>query len=118
MSAKIEGADWSASLTLQATYQNGVVAIAGQDGQVRQIQLRVINPSGTGDYPIGANATTTLTTGVSQNDIYSASIVAGSGSVSFTKLSSTEAEGSFSFTARNTAGATKSVTNGSFSVKF
>lgn len=122
MAAKIDGSDWSGSLTVSGVYSSGVLAIAGQDDNVRQIQIRLLNPSGTGDYPIGGTATNPhmcqVTMGTTQNDMYTTMIGVGNGTVTLTKLSSTEAEGTFSFTARNMAGSTKSVTGGSFKVKF
>ena len=118
MTASIDGSSWSSSLITQATVQGGVLAVAGQDGSVRQIQLRVINFAGQGTYSLGSGNMhlATVVTGTTANDMYTANMVAGTGSIIVTESTSSRIKGTFTFTARNTAGGTKSVTNGNFDV--
>lgn len=118
MMASIDGSSWSSSLITQATVQGGVLAVAGQDGSVRQIQLRVINYAGQGTYSLGSGNMhlATVVTGTTANDMYTANMVAGTGSIIVTESTSSRIKGTFTFTARNTAGGTKSVTNGNFDV--
>lgn len=118
MTASIDGSSWSSSLITQATVQGGVLAVAGQDGSVRQIQLRVINYAGQGTYSLGSGNMhlATVVTGTTANDMYTANMVAGTGSIIVTESTSSRIKGTFTFTARNTAGGTKSVTNGNFDV--
>jgi len=102
----------------QATVQGGVLAVAGQDGSVRQIQLRVINFAGQGTYSLGSGNMhlATLVTGTTAGEMYTANMIAGTGSIVITESTASRVAGTFSFTARNTAGDTKSVTNGTFDV--
>lgn len=118
MTASIDGSSWSSSMITQATVQGGVLAVAGQDGSVRQIQLRVINFAGQGTYAIGSGNMhlATVVTGTTANEMFTANMIAGSGSIVITESTASRVKGTFTFTARNTAGGTKSVTNGNFDV--
>lgn len=121
MSAKIDGADWTGTLVVQGVYTNDLLSIAGQDNNARQIQLRLIGIKTPGTYQFGGMTnpnTATVTVGINATDNYTASLVAGSGTVNVTVLTAQKAEGTFSFTGRNTAGATKQVSEGRFNVTF
>jgi Family of unknown function (DUF6252) len=121
MSAKIDGADWTGSLSVVGVYANDLLSIAGQDNNTRQIQLRLIGVKAPGTYQFGGMTnpnTATVIVGLNTTDSYTASLVAGTGTVNITVLTAQRAEGTFSFTGRNTAGATKQVSEGTFNVTF
>lgn len=118
MSAKINGAAWSASAGLSAVFSSpNIVAVAGSDGAGRTLGFGLV-ATGPGTYAVGGLSGTNAT--YSEGSIsYSAALNVGSGSVVVTSLSSTAAAGTFSFTVVQTGGtATKTITEGSFNVKF
>lgn len=122
MSAKIDGSAWTATIN-GATNSNGLIAFAGQDGNVRQIQFRVMNVTQTGTYQIGGSIMNVNTAQLSEGTkVWTSGLGMGSGSVTFTKVSSTEAEGTFALTlapvTSSRATGTKNVTDGKFAVKF
>lgn len=117
MSATIGSDNWTAT-TVQATNSNGVVAIAGiNTTTTTQIQLRTVGLSQPGTAQIGQGMPHTALL-FESNTTYTASAVLGSGTITFTKLTSQEAEGTFSFTAVSDKQTSRTVTNGKFSVRF
>ncbi|RMF35585.1 MAG: hypothetical protein D6747_02245 [Chlorobiota bacterium] len=120
MSAIVGSQQWTAAPGMvQASNSNGVIAIAGMDASATvQIQLRVVGVSQPGTVQIGVGYPHAATLS-DRNMIYTASAVAGSGTITFSKLTSTEAEGTFSFVGINTQSKLEqNVTNGKFSVRF
>ncbi len=118
MSAVVNGTAWTAA-TVQATVSNGVVAIAGMDAtSTTQIQLRTVGVSSAGTVTIGAGSPHVATL-MDNSTLFTASGVIGSGTITFSTLSSDRAEGTFSFTAYTTdQKLSRTVTNGKFSVRF
>ncbi len=123
MSARIDGSSWSATIAIFATYNNGILAIAGGDavsGGTRTIGIGA-QVTAPGTFPIGgtnpANGLVTIGTSTWQ-----AAAGIGSGSITITAISATGARGTFQFNAlpvANTpATGTRAVTEGSFDVTF
>lgn len=121
VTATIDGAAFSGSLSVQATRTSNVLSIGAVSNNSRQINFALFGVTTTGTVPVGAGAASTIT----YTDVTKAwvtSLVGGTGSVTITTLTANRAVGTFSFTAIPSAntGATgnKVVTNGSFDVKF
>ncbi|GIV55321.1 MAG: hypothetical protein KatS3mg040_0091 [Candidatus Kapaibacterium sp.] len=120
MSAMVGSQQWTAaSGMIEATVSNGVIAIAGMDASAAvQIQLRVVGVSQPGTVQIAAGQPHVAMLS-DRGTIYNATGVAGSGTITFSKLTSTEAEGTFSFVGINPQSKLEqNVTNGKFSVRF
>ncbi len=123
MSAKVNGESWTATMSVQAGYANGILAFAGVDGNNATLAI-ALAPAGPGSYAIsgasGTNASYTLTGG--QGLVWQAVSVVGSGSVEIDTLTATRATGTFHFelpaVASSGATGTKSITEGKFDVKF
>ena len=119
MTCKVDGADWSASLAVVATNSGGVFTVTGSDGSAKQCQVTLMNVNGPGTYQIGGSMTNPnagrWTASTDPADTYSSMLGQGSGTVEITVLTATKTEGTFSFTAKNTAQTTVSITEGSFS---
>lgn len=123
MAATVDGTAWTSSMVTQATSSNGAVAFAGRDNNNRQINIAIVGATAAGTYKLGdlmqnVGSSAILALGTSQTDVYSTFPGLATGTITFSTLTTTGAEGTFSFTGRNTAGATKSVTNGTFKVTF
>lgn len=122
MTAKVDGVDFDATLAVQATLDQGVFVVAGNNGNAQQIQITLNNISSSGTYQIGGSMTNPnmglYVDGPSAAESYTTIVGVGSGTVEITELTDTSAKGTFSFTARNTAGDEKSVTEGAFDVTF
>jgi hypothetical protein len=119
MTCKVDGNDWSASLAVVATNSNGVFTVTGSDANAKQCQVTVMNVNGPGTYELGGSMTNPntgrWTASTDPADTYSSMLGQGSGTVEITTLTTTKAEGTFSFTAKNTAQQQVSITSGSFS---
>lgn len=119
VSANVNGAAWSAT-TVQSTYQGGVLGIGG--AQISGAENKQINisglVSGPGTYQLGLIAPLTVTYAEGSGTSVK-TFVARSGSVKVDAISATSAKGSFSFEAQDQQGnGTRSVTEGTFDVKF
>lgn|GEM_PF-2240868 len=123
VSAKVNGTAWSAN-QVQATYQSSVLGIGGSQisgAENKQINISGLVP-GTGTYQLGLISPISLsyTEGTAANvKIFTAK----SGTLKVDELSASGAKGSFSFTGQeqSSSGAgseTRSVTDGTFDVKF
>lgn len=121
MSASIDGIGWQAFQSVQATYSNGELSIAGLDNTSRFISFTVFSSSGTistatisSDFPRNSAR---LREGSQQ---FVANAVLGSGSVTFTTLTANQAEGTFQFVVREAdSGRTqKTISSGIFSVQY
>lgn len=121
LTATIDGTDMTAnSTTCLGTMSGGNLVFAGGTASLNPIQFNISVPGAESGKTFTTSSTMMLTmvlsTGTTANDVYQANMVAGTGSVTITKLTSSEAEGTFTMTGRNTAGTTKQVTNGKFRV--
>lgn len=119
LACKVDGADWSASLAVVATNSGGVFTVTGSDSQAKQCQVSIMNINGPGTYQIGGGLTNPnagrWTASTDPADTYSTMLGMGTGTVEITVLTATHAEGTFSFTAKNTAQQEIGITSGSFS---
>lgn len=119
ITAQVNGATWK-GITVQATYQNQSLSITGFDPQVGQITLNIYKVTGPGTYSLaylnsdGSSAIYADSTGQGSNTF----LPGGTGSVTITTLTSTEAAGTFSFDASSAGGSggTTHVTSGYFDV--
>jgi Zn-dependent alcohol dehydrogenase len=123
MSAKLDGSGFesqtgAAIATLQ---KNGLLTIQGAVtvGAMKQIALSITNPKTATTYTIGTttDASATVSLGLSTDLIYYAALSAGSGTITITRLSDTEIEGTFALSAVNLKGETLAVTEGKFAMK-
>jgi hypothetical protein len=119
MSANIDGATFSA-VTILVDAGNGYILLGG--GQPGQATLDLtLAAGGTGTQTIGQGAATAANV-IIGGQIWVASGVTGSGSVTLTTLTSTHAVGTFTFTAKaaldSYTPAIRQVTNGKFDVTF
>ncbi len=119
MSATIDGQAWTANLAVQGTYANGALVIGGTNTNQRGINIAIPNITQTGTYDAGPGFSAIVTYNIGITT-YVTSNVGGTGTVTLTKLSATEAEGTFSVTTIGAGGTvgTKVITNGKFDVKF
>ena len=123
MSATIDGIDWAADLTVQGTYNNKVLGFAGSGKDSKQINITMSNIESAGVYSIAApgtmqTGTAILTLAPNAESVYSTFSGISTGTITIVKLTSTEAEGTFSFTGQNTKGVRKNITNGKFKVSY
>ena len=118
MTAKVDGASFTADLAVQATLSGGVLAFGGT-GSNGQITIAIPGYSSPGTFNIGTTAATaTYATTSGTITGYTASMVIGSGSITISELSGGYVKGSFSFTAFSSGGATsKTITDGQFNIK-
>ncbi|MBN8573461.1 MAG: hypothetical protein J0M05_06080 [Candidatus Kapabacteria bacterium] len=123
LSATIDGIDWTADLTIQGTYNNKTLAFAGSGKDSKQINITMSNIDKAGVYTLGSISSGSLGSAIltlapNADAVYSTFPGLSTGTLTIEKLTSTEAEGTFSFTGRNTKGVTKNVTNGTFKVSY
>jgi hypothetical protein len=122
MSARIDGSNWSATAALSAVYSGGLLTAAGLDASLRTIGFSV-GATAPGTFVVGLTGTAagTLTEG-SGGPTWQAVANLGEGTITITSISQTAAAGTFSFTLVATAGSgatgTRTVTNGSFNLRF
>lgn len=122
MTAKVDGVDFEATLAVQASLDEGVFVVAGNNGNSQQIQITLNGVSSAGTFQIGGSATNPnmglYVDGPSAEESYTTIVGVGSGTVELTELTDSSAKGTFSFEARNTPGDVVNVTEGSFEVSF
>lgn len=128
MSATIGGTSWTASLTVQGSYNSNVLSFAGNGGSganTYQINITLLNVTAPGTYNFNAGSIGNIALVTQPGPpvaTWNASGLAGSGSVTITSISSSRAQGTFSFTGAASGGTaatgTKAVTNGQFDVRF
>ncbi len=121
MSAKVDGSDWMASIN-GAKNSNGLVSFAGQDGNVRRIHFNIMATQ-TGTYDIGGTVINPNMGQMSEGTkVWTSGLGMGTGKVIFTKLSASEAEGTFTLSlspvTSTGASGTRNATEGKFSLKF
>lgn len=122
MTAKLGGEDFSAmEATCMGTMPGGTLVFAGTAGTTspRQINISIPGAEAGKTFKVSSTLGMTMicTKGTTAADIYTASLVSGSGELTLTKLSATEAEGTFTFTGANTSGSSLTITDGKFRVK-
>jgi len=119
ITAQIDGGSFTAT-TIAATYQSGIMGLAGTDAQGRSIGIGAQIP-GPGTYTVGVTSPANFSVTIG-SAAWQAAITLGSGSVTVTSISAAGAKGTFQFTAaplpNTTATGTKAVTAGTFDVKF
>jgi hypothetical protein len=119
MTLKVDGTAWSASLAVVASNSGGVLAVTGSDSQAKQCGISMMNVNGPGTYELGGSLTNPnmgrWTAGLNTEDTYTTSVGLGSGTCTITSLTATHVEGTFEFTAKNTAQLEVVITEGSFS---
>ncbi len=119
MSAVVGTQNWTANPTMiQATNTNGILAVGGMDASgTVQIQLRIVNLTQPGTVQIAAGQPHSAIL-YENGAVYSATGVSGTGTITVSKLTSTLAEGTFSFSGINaTTKLQRDVTNGKFRVQ-
>ena len=122
LTAKIDGAEWVASLAVVASSDPIVVSITGSDSNAAQLMFSINNPAGAGTYTLGGSLTNPnlgrWTQGVGQNDTYTTLLGQGAGTVTITEFSETGFKGTFEFTARNGIQTEVSISDGEFNATF
>jgi hypothetical protein len=118
LTAKVDGANFNSTLAVQAVVTSGTLSVAGT-GSDGQINIMIPSFSGPATFNVasgGAMANYTITT--SPFTSWSASMIAGSGSVVVTDYSGGRVKGTFSFTGVTSgAASSKTVTEGKFDIK-
>lgn len=122
VTAKLGSEDFSAlESTCIGSSNGGVLVFAGTAGTTspRQLNISVPNAEEGKSYTVATNMGMTMvcTVGTTATSIYTASLVSGNGELTITKLTATEASGTFSFSGMNTSGGSMTVSNGKFHVK-
>lgn len=119
MSAKIEGADWTASLAAQAVKASNTLQVSGSDNSGKQLNVTIMNYTGAGTYTLGGPATSgngsngRWTAGTNSSQTYNTMVGQGEGTCTVTE-SGGNVEGTFGFTAKNTDNAQVTVAGGRF----
>lgn len=128
MSARIDNVQWNAATGVSASRSNGFLSIGGSD-PINNLGFSIA-ASGPGAYVIpgsgalgvGNNALLIVTTNGVANSSWTADILKGSGSVTISSLTETTVTGTFSFVLNAVTGTaatgTKTLTNGTFSIRF
>jgi uncharacterized protein DUF6252 len=120
MSAKIDGANWTSSLTALVQRSGNIVSVAGSNGAGKTIIAFAWVDAGVGVYPI-SNVSPTNASLTDNAKSWTASVVGGSGNVTVTAIDATHVAGTFAFTlvaGGNGASGTRDVTNGQFDIQF
>jgi hypothetical protein len=128
MTARIDGAAWTANAVVGGAYTGGVLTVSGVDSANRTIGFAVVtNGPGTSSTS-GAGGLnfvyTTPTAGQSVAPTWTALITqaGSSGTLTIASLSATTASGTFSFLATAVSGTpatgSRNVTEGAFTVRF
>jgi hypothetical protein len=125
LSATIDGVPWTASVSVQTQFNNGILSFAGGDNR-QTLSIAVTANRGTGTYTAGLvdpqNVVVTNLSTVGSAASWLTGPTFGSGSVTITSLTSTSASGTFSLTLAPTPGSgatgNKVLANGVFNVTF
>ena len=121
ISLTVDGATWSASLSVQAVKTNGVINVTGSDSQAKQAAVVLYGVTAPGTYQVGPASPSNMlrwTEGIGQTDTYTANGVIGSGTITVTELTASKIKGTFSFTGFNTSQSSKIITDGEFEANF
>jgi hypothetical protein len=120
-SLTVDGATWSASLSVQAVNSNGIINVTGSDSQAKQAAVVLYGVTAPGTYQIGLASPSNMlrwTEGINPADTYTANGAIGSGTITVTELTASKIKGTFSFTGFNTSQSSKTITNGQFEANF
>ena len=123
LTAQVGGTAFTAA-AVTATFSGGALVFGGSSvsNPPRQINISIPGAQAGQTYTLGAgggsSATATWVEGTTAADMYVASLVSGSGSITIQTLTADGATGTFSFTGSNNASATRQVTSGQFDVEF
>lgn len=120
MSAKVDGASWSATTAIAATYNSNILGIAGTDAAGRSVGFgAAVSAPGTFTIAVTSPANGLVN---EAGKAWQAAGSVGSGTITITAISATGAKGTFQFTAAPVAGTgatgNKVVTEGVFDVTF
>jgi Family of unknown function (DUF6252) len=125
LSATIDGVPWTATVSVQTQFNNGILSFAGGDNR-QTLSIAVTANRGTGTYVAGVVDPQNIvvanlsTAGSAASWLSGPSL--GTGSVTITSLTSTSASGTFTLTLAPSAGSgatgNKALTNGVFNVTF
>lgn len=121
LTVKIDGTNYSAaSLTTSAIVTNGILTIQGGKTNGETIRVTIMNYTGVGTYKTGDNISNTN----SMNYItltpiatWSSTFNIGSGSITVTKDTGSEIEGTFNFVGVN-GNSSKNFTDGKFAMNY
>jgi len=123
--ATIDGNPWTASQAKQGSFSNGVLEIGGigDSGGTRYlVELMISGLTAPGTFPLGPEVVGSSGSILTTTLLWSTTNPGGTGTVTITHLSGNKILGNFSFTSISTtetgANATRTVTNGSFDVRF
>lgn len=123
MSATVAGSAWTASEFVQASRSGNVLSISGSDGEL-QLQLTVPNVTITGVFNFGAGnpGVAQLIETASGSATWTSALVGGTGTLTLTTFTNERAAGTFNFSGIAADGTpamgTRTVTNGTFDVRF
>ncbi|RYG16785.1 MAG: hypothetical protein EOO07_12505 [Chitinophagaceae bacterium] len=118
LTAKVDGTNFNSTLAVQASQASGTLSIGGT-GSDGQITIMIPAFTGPATYTVASGAaiaTYSLTTAPFTG--WSASGIAGSGTVTVTENSGGRVKGTFSFTAVSSgAASSKTITEGKFNIE-
>jgi hypothetical protein len=125
LSATIDGVPWTASVSVQTQFNNGILSMAGGDNR-QTLSIAVTANRGAGTYTTGVidpqNVVVSNLSMPGSTSAWLSGPTFGSGSVTITSLTSTSASGTFTLTLAPTPGTgatgNKVLTNGVFNVTF
>lgn len=120
MSAKIDGASWTSSLSAQVVRSGSIISLAGANGGGKTIIAFAWVDAGLGTYTVSGTSPANASLTDNQQH-WIADIVGGSGAITVTALDATHVAGTFQFTMTASGGGatgTRNVTNGQFDIKF
>lgn len=123
--ATIDGNPWNANLGKQSSFSNGTLEIGGigdAGGNRYLLELTVAGLTAPGTFPLGPQAGGSVGSVLTTTTLWTTTNPGGTGTVTVTLLTGTQILGTFSFTSISTeetgANATRTVTNGSFDIRF
>lgn len=129
ITAKVDGKSFkSLSAATIGQVSDQVLQVIGSNAKGENISIQILSFNGIGTYDVKSDGDTfavcsytaiDLNDPQNTNNIYSSGYdgAVSVGSVDVTSVTDTNIKGTFSFTAKNQAGASKSITAGSFNVK-
>ena len=123
MSARINGVQWTAIAVNTATNIGNILSVGAADGSnpIQSIGFAV-TPAAVGTYSLATGPSNALVQILTQNALWQASILGGSGTITISTLTSTGVSGTFAFTAVPSQGTTATgnrvVTDGVFNLTF
>lgn len=119
LSAKVDGTNFSSlEATVSAVKNSGILAIQGSDANGKYIRFNISSYNGEGTYKTGDNLTNTnmiMYGTVSPVSAWSSTFDIGSGTITISKETDSQIEGTFGFEGYNADDkTTKTITEGKF----